>query len=207
MYDILKKYPPQNEEKLSDKRAREIKAAVLSRIKEEKAMKKHFSIKTISIAAAVATTAAVSAMIASAENAPMSPLVRNDAAIAGSAAEPTTSEPEAAEPTTSAPEATEPSASAPKAAETPKNEGKKVTYTEMTGDIPTEQRDGKWVYLDCPNGTKAEFYLPDGKAPMSFDSAKAAIDYCLGNPTPSDEEEYVSSFDCCDNFAVILVDA
>lgn len=197
MYDILKKYPPQNEEKLSDKRANDIKAAVLSRIKEEKAMKKHFSIKTISIAAAVVTTAAVSAMIASAENAPMSPLVRNDAAIAGSAAEPTTSEPEAAEPTTSA----------PKAAETPKNEGKKVTYTEMTGDIPTEQRDGKWVYLDCPNGTKAEFYLPDGKAPMSFDSAKAAIDYCLGNPTPSDEEEYVSSFDCCDNFAVILVDA
>lgn len=197
MYDILKKYPPQNEEKLSEKRARDIKAAVLSRIKEEKAMKKHFSIKTISIAAAVATTAAVSAMIASAENAPMSPLVRNDAAITAPAAEPTTSTPEAAEPTTSAPEA----------AETPKNEGKKVTYTEMTGDIPTEQRDGKWVYLDCPNGTKAEFYLPDGKAPMSFDSAKAAIDYCLGNPTPSDEEEYVSSFDCCDNFAVILVDA
>ena len=197
MYDILKKYPPQNEEKLSEKRARDIKAAVLSRIKEEKAMKKHFSIKTISIAAAVATTAAVSAMIASAENAPMSPLVRNDAAITAPAAEPTTSTPEAAEPTTSAPEA----------AETPKNEGKKVTYTEMTGDIPTEQRDGKWVYLDCPNGTKAEFYLPDGKAPLSFDSAKAAIDYCLGNPTPSDEEEYVSSFDCCDNFAVILVDA
>ena len=197
MYDILKKYPPQNEEKLSEKRARDIKAAVLSRIKEEKAMKKHFSIKTISIAAAVATTAAVSAMIASAENAPMPPLVRNDAAITAPAAEPTTSTPEAAEPTTSAPEA----------AETPKNEGKKVTYTEMTGDIPTEQRDGKWVYLDCPNGTKAEFYLPDGKAPMSFDSAKAAIDYCLGNPTPSDEEEYVSSFDCCDNFAVILVDA
>lgn len=43
-------------------------------------MSKHLSIKTISIAAAVATTAAVSAMIASAENAPMSPLLRDNTA-------------------------------------------------------------------------------------------------------------------------------
>ncbi len=80
MYDLFERIPLENEEKLSEKRADDIKAAVLSRIKEENNMSKHLTIKTISIAAAVATTAAVSAMIASAENTPQSPLLRDNTA-------------------------------------------------------------------------------------------------------------------------------
>lgn len=80
MYDILKKYLPQNEEKLSEKRADNIKAAVLSRIKEEKAMRKHISVKTLSVAAAAAAMAAVTAMAASAEKVPMSAITESDTA-------------------------------------------------------------------------------------------------------------------------------
>lgn len=94
MYDFFKEIALKSEEKLSEKRVEDIKAAVLSRIKEEHSMKKINAFKTLSIAATVAATAAMSAMLASAENAPMSPLVRNDTAITAPAAvESTTSAP------------------------------------------------------------------------------------------------------------------
>lgn len=216
MYDILKKYPPQSEEKLSEKRANDIKAAVLSRIKEENVMKKHLSIKTLSIAAAAATMAAVSAMVASAESAPTLPLVRSETAPTAPAEETPKTEGEIVPDNTAASEVnTEKPVSEYhdaitaelEAAQTELNKGVNATYTEMTSDIPTDEQGGKWVYLDCPNGTKAEYFVPDGKVPMSFDNAKAAIDYSLSNSTSSTEEEWVSCFDCCDNFAVILVDA
>ena len=66
MFEIFDNLAPENEECLSETRVNDIKASVLSRIEEEKPMKKHFSIKPLVIAAAVMTTGAVSVLGASA---------------------------------------------------------------------------------------------------------------------------------------------
>lgn len=66
MRDYFDNIPLDNQE-ISEEQLQKIKASVLSRVKEEKAMSKRSTIKTITIAVAAATTAALSAMIASAE--------------------------------------------------------------------------------------------------------------------------------------------
>lgn len=67
MREFFDNIPLNNEENISEEQLQKIKASVLSRVKEEKAMSKRSTIKTITIAVAAATTAALSAMIASAE--------------------------------------------------------------------------------------------------------------------------------------------
>lgn len=67
MYKYFADIQLDNEEMLSEERIGNIKTSVLSRVKEEKAMSKRTTIRTITIAVAAATTAALSAMIASAE--------------------------------------------------------------------------------------------------------------------------------------------
>ena len=66
MFEFLDNLAPENEEQISETRVNNIKASVLSRIEEEKPMKKHFSIKPFVIAAAIMTTGAVSVLGASA---------------------------------------------------------------------------------------------------------------------------------------------
>lgn len=66
MFEFFDTLAPENAERLSETRADKIKASVLSRIKEERPMKKHFSIKPFVIAAAIMTTGAVSVIGASA---------------------------------------------------------------------------------------------------------------------------------------------
>lgn len=67
MYDFFKGIALENEEKLSEKRVENIKAAALSRVKGENTMKKISAFKTFSIAATIAAAVAMSAMMASAE--------------------------------------------------------------------------------------------------------------------------------------------
>lgn len=75
MFEFFDDLAPENEERISNKRADKIKASVLSRIEEEKPMKKLFRIKPLLIAAAVMTTGAVSAVSAgAAENTNISEL-------------------------------------------------------------------------------------------------------------------------------------
>lgn len=66
MFEFFDTIAPENAERLSETRADKIKASVLSRIKEERPMKKHFSIKPLLIAASIMTTGAVSVIGASA---------------------------------------------------------------------------------------------------------------------------------------------
>ena len=66
MFEFFDTISPENEEQISETRTQKIKASVLSRIEEEKPMKKHFSIKPFVIAAAIMTTGAVSVLGASA---------------------------------------------------------------------------------------------------------------------------------------------
>ena len=66
MFEFFDTISPENEEQISETRVNNIKASVLSRIEEEKPMKKHFSIKPFIIAAAIMTTGAVSVLGASA---------------------------------------------------------------------------------------------------------------------------------------------
>ncbi len=58
MFEFFDTLAPENAEQISETRADKIKASVLSRIKEERPMKKHFRIKPFVIAAAVSLTAA-----------------------------------------------------------------------------------------------------------------------------------------------------
>lgn len=67
MCEFFDNIPLDDEEKLSEERINNIKTSVLSRVKEEKAMSKRSTIRTITIAVAAAATAALSSMIASAE--------------------------------------------------------------------------------------------------------------------------------------------
>ena len=73
MREFFDDIPLNNEEEISEERLDNIKTSVLSRVKEEKAMSKRTTIKTFTIAVAAATTAALSAMIASAEQAAWTP--------------------------------------------------------------------------------------------------------------------------------------
>lgn len=66
MFEFFDTLAPENAERLSETRADKIKVSVLSRIKEERPMKKHFGIKTLVVAAAIMTTGAVSVVSASA---------------------------------------------------------------------------------------------------------------------------------------------
>lgn len=66
MFEFFETLAPENEERLSDKRADKIKASVLSRIEEDKPMKKHFRIKPLLIAAIISAVAVGSAVITSA---------------------------------------------------------------------------------------------------------------------------------------------
>lgn len=70
MREFFDNIPLDDEENVSEERLQFIKNSTLSRVKEEKAMSKRTTIKTITIAVAAATTAALSAMIASADSAP-----------------------------------------------------------------------------------------------------------------------------------------
>ncbi len=70
MFEILETLSPENEERLPDKRVDKIKASVLSRIEEDKPMKKHFTIKPLLIAAAITATGAISALSAGAVTTP-----------------------------------------------------------------------------------------------------------------------------------------
>lgn len=67
MCELFEEYPLYNEEKLSEKRINDIKAAVLPRVKEEESMKKKSVFKTLSIVITAAAVAATSAVLASAE--------------------------------------------------------------------------------------------------------------------------------------------
>lgn len=66
MFEFFDDLAPENEERLSDKRADKIKTCVLSRIEEDKPMKKHFRIKPFVIAAAITATGAASVVTANA---------------------------------------------------------------------------------------------------------------------------------------------
>lgn len=65
MYDYFKRFALKNEDELLEKRVEDIKAAVLSRIKEEKPMK-HFSVKPLIIAVAATVGTAASLVTANA---------------------------------------------------------------------------------------------------------------------------------------------
>lgn len=69
-FEKLEALAPENEERLPDKRVDKIKASVLSRIEEDKPMKKHFTIKPLLIAAAITATSAISAISAGAVTTP-----------------------------------------------------------------------------------------------------------------------------------------
>ncbi len=66
MFEFLETIALENEERLSDERADKIKSSVLSRIEEEKPMKKNFSVKPFIVAAAIMAAGAVSAVSAGA---------------------------------------------------------------------------------------------------------------------------------------------
>lgn len=66
MFEFFDELAPENSEQISETRADKIKASVLSRIKEEKPMKKLFRIKPLVIAAAIMTTGAICAVSAGA---------------------------------------------------------------------------------------------------------------------------------------------
>lgn len=66
MFEFFDDLAPENEERISDKRADKIKASVLSRIEEDKPMKKLFRIKPLIVAAAIAVTGAASVVTANA---------------------------------------------------------------------------------------------------------------------------------------------
>lgn len=66
MFEFFDELVPENSEQISETRADKIKASVLSRIEEDKPMKKLFRIKPLLIAAAVMTTGAFSAVSAGA---------------------------------------------------------------------------------------------------------------------------------------------
>ncbi len=70
MFEILETLAPEKEERLPDKRVDKIKASVLSRIEEDKPMKKHFTIKPLLMAAAITATSAISALSAGAATTP-----------------------------------------------------------------------------------------------------------------------------------------
>lgn len=73
MFEFLEKLEalaPENEERLPDDRVDKIKASVLSRIEEDKPMKKHFTIKPLLIAAVITATGAISALSAGAVTSP-----------------------------------------------------------------------------------------------------------------------------------------
>jgi len=70
MFEFLETLAPENEERLPDKRVDKIKTSVLSRIEEDKPMKKHFTIKPLLIAAAITAIGAISAISAGAVTPP-----------------------------------------------------------------------------------------------------------------------------------------
>ena len=68
MFEFFKKYPLENEKKLSHNRVNKIKYSVLSQIEEEIPMKKRFKIKPLIIAAIMAITALPLAITVGASN-------------------------------------------------------------------------------------------------------------------------------------------
>lgn len=66
MFEFFDELAPENLEQVSEIRADKIRSSVFSRIEEEKPMKKHFGIKPLIIAAAVAVTGAASVVTANA---------------------------------------------------------------------------------------------------------------------------------------------
>lgn len=66
MFEFFDTIVPENEEHISDKRTEKIRSSVLSRIEEDKPMKKHFTIKPLLVAAAIMTTGAISVISAGA---------------------------------------------------------------------------------------------------------------------------------------------
>lgn len=66
MFEFFDTIVPENEEYISNARAEKIRSSVLSRIEEDKPMKKHFTIKPLLVAAAIMTTGAISVISAGA---------------------------------------------------------------------------------------------------------------------------------------------
>lgn len=177
MYDLFERIPLENEEKLSEKRAEDIKAAVLSRIKEENNMSKHLTIKTISMAAAIAATAMMSAIAANADVSPARIMPQESGALPaetqGDNAPETNAAPEANETeVNAAPEAN----NAPAANETAEaSEAEKKKYDD---NLP----DGKYLYVYVTNNETGDFktvdiFVPEGKKALFFDSLKEALEY------------------------------
>lgn len=190
MYDFFKEIALESEEKLSEKRVDDIKAAVLSRIKEENSMKKISAFKTFSMAAIVAATAAMSAMLASAEKPASLP----------------TKQPDVEQPAAAIEQST------PATAETPENTDEKTSNkenaanTDNKSDTQTYPDNGKWMDMELPNGTKFGFLVPDGQVPMKFDSVQAARDYAISQDMPYYGIVTGGVYDDRDNFAVLFVD-
>ncbi len=89
MFEFFDTIVPENEEQLSDMRTEKIRSSVLSRIKEDKPMKKHFTIKPLLVAAAIMTTGAISVISAgAATNTNVSDLTTPGTAAEQPAAEP-----------------------------------------------------------------------------------------------------------------------
>lgn len=182
MYDFFKEFALESEEKPSEKRVESIKAAVLSRIKEENSVKKISAFKTFSIAALVAATAAMSAMLASAEKPTALP----------------TEKPAVEQPT-------------PVPAETPKDADEKdsnkenAANTDKNSETQANPSDGKWSDLELSDGTKFGFLVHDGEVPMKFDSVEAARDYAISQKMPYYGIVTGGVYDR-DNIVILLVD-
>lgn len=168
MYDFFKDISLESEEKLPEKRIDSIKAAVLSRIKEENSMKKISAFKTFSIAAIVAATAAMSAMLASAEKPASLP----------------TKQPDVEQPAAVIEQSTPATAETPKDADEKDSNKENVANTENKSNTQTYTGNGKWMDMELPNGTKFGFLVHDGEVPMKFDSVQAASDYAISQDMP-----------------------
>ncbi len=118
-FEKLEALAPENEERLPDKRVDKIKASVLSRIEEDKPMKKHFTIKPLLIAAAITATGAISALSAGAVT---TPAVSEEKLPAAAASQPAA----AAQP------------AAPENAPKPDTTSERAESPDELADIPTE---------------------------------------------------------------------
>lgn len=177
MYDFFREIALEGEEKLSEKRVDSIKAAVLSRIKEENSMKKISAFKTFSIAATVAATAAMSAMLASAEK-PVSLPTEQPAA-----------EQPAAEET-------------PKTADEKASDKENAANSEDKSGINELVFKGAWLRVELPNGKAKDVFVPEGKKIVTFDNEKSAFDYAISHSTA--EDDYILTFDDCYSYAIYL---
>lgn len=201
MYELFERVPLDNEEELSEKRTEDIKAAVLSRIKEENNMSKHLTIKTISMAAAIAATAMMSAIAANADVSPAHIMPQESGALPAETQGDNAPETNAVPDVNAAPEAN----NAPAANETAEaSEAGKKKYDD---DLP----DGKYLYFMVSNNETGDLktvdiFVPEGKKPMLFDSAKEALEYAQENPITDEKiETFVHYWEGYDK-AYILVD-